>query len=80
MRPTVYLSSAAALLALASAPAAHAQQIATRTDLAAILGATARTETFDDVTDAARGVYATTTHNPQPGPGYRVSPTIQINL
>ena len=70
MRPTVYLSSAAvALLVLAGAPAAHAQQIATRTDLAAILGASARTETFDDVTDPARGVYAMSTHNPQPGPG-----------
>ena len=70
MRPTVYLPrAAAALLVLAGAPAAHAQQIATRTDLAAILGATARTETFDDVTDPARGVYAMSTHLPQPGPG-----------
>jgi len=70
MRPTVYLPrAAAALLVLAGAPAAHAQQIATRTDLATILGATARTETFDDVTDPARGVYAMSTHLPQPGPG-----------
>ncbi|GLC24849.1 PEP-CTERM sorting domain-containing protein [Roseisolibacter agri] len=70
MRPTVYLSSAAAaLLTLAGAPAAHAQQIATRTDLAAILGASMRVETFDDVTDPARGVYATTTHGSQPGQG-----------
>ena len=71
MRPTVYLPrAAAALLALAAtATTASAQQIATRTDLAAILGATARTETFDDVTDPARGVYAMTTHLPQPGPG-----------
>ncbi len=68
MRPTVYLSSAAAaLLALAGVPAAHAQQIATRTDLATILGATMRVETFDDVTDPARGVYSTSTSNGQAG-------------
>ncbi|MDF1506068.1 PEP-CTERM sorting domain-containing protein [Roseisolibacter sp. H3M3-2] len=70
MRPTVFLSSAAAaLLALAAPPAAEAQQVATRADLAAILGATARTETFDDVTDPARGVYAATTHGTTPGAG-----------
>jgi hypothetical protein len=69
MRPTVYLPAVAAALLAAAAPAARAQQVATRADLAAILGATARTETFDDVTDPARGVYAATTHLPQPGPG-----------
>ena len=72
MRPTVYLprAAAAALLALAAtASDAHAQRVATRADLATILGATARTETFDDVTDPARGVYAMSTHLPQPGPG-----------
>ena len=68
MRPTVYRSSAAAaLLALAAAPAAHAQQIATRTDLATYLGATARTETFDDVTDPSRGVYSMSTSTGQAG-------------
>lgn len=62
MRPTVYMprAVAGALLALAAAaPVAGAQRVETRADLATILGATARTETFDDVTDPARGVYAT---------------------
>ena len=74
MRPTVFLSStaAAALLAVA-APAAHAQQIATRADLATILGASMRVETFDDVTDATRGVYATTTHPSLPGGSYALT-------
>ena len=52
-----------ASLAAAAAPCTvHAQRVSTRADLAAILGATARTETFDDVTDAARGVYAASTY------------------
>lgn len=72
MRPTVYMprAVAGALLALAvAAPAARAQRVETRADLATLLGATARTETFDDVTDPARGVYAASTHGSQPGAG-----------
>ena len=50
------------LAAVAAPSAARAQRVATRADLAALLGASARTETFDDVTDAARGVYAASTY------------------
>ena len=45
------------LLAAGAARRAHAQRLATRADLHSVLGGTARTETFDDVTTAA-GVHA----------------------
>ena len=74
---TLRLRSVLAALLVAAPAAAPAQRVDTRADLAAILGATARTETFDDVTDPQRGVYAASSYDAN---GHGTSLTSETNL